>query len=500
MIRSTYRGIIPIGIFFFSLLIPVCLAAQENNPPVRAPMSEWARQWLEEVVVYIITPAEKQVFLMLADEAERGRFIESFWKKRDPDPATPKNELKDAFYRRIALANKYFGASGIAGWRTDRGRTYILLGPPHQIGRDFDSGSQTSSSSTSYAEKETWQYWGLPNPKLPYNMEFVFVDKLGNGNFVLDRDSLASTSSSSSDNMRDLTYQFDRMEMIAEAQRNPFENLPVVKPEVTTEVSTNLLPFQFRLYTFKGDGGKVHVPLIIDVPYASLPTKAIEGKEYTSLNLVARIDDAHGKALAEKKRAVNFRLNPEEKAALKNEALQIQTSLELNPGDYEIQVILLDNFSGKIGIRRQVYSAPAFKAADLAMSDLVLSAKTSAERIDLPGAKPSDPLSATLPSVVKRTFQNGEELEVELEVYHLAGNPEGGRPSVRVDFVVLRNAQVLVTIPALEPDMGGRTECRIRNSFKLKNFPPGPYTLRTTVTDAVASKTVSKETTFAVAK
>ncbi|MHB8054125.1 MAG: GWxTD domain-containing protein [Candidatus Aminicenantales bacterium] len=461
-------------------------------------MSEWSRQWLEEVVVYIITPAEKQAFLMLANEAERGQFIESFWKKRDPDPATPKNELKDAFYRRIALANKYFGASGIAGWRTDRGRTYILLGPPHQIERDFGSTSTANSSSTGYAEKETWQYWGLPNPKLPYNVEFAFVDKFGNGSFVLDRNYQASSSSANT--MRDMTYQFDQLDLIAETQRNPFENLPAVKPEVTTEVSTDLLPFQFRLYTFKGDGGKVHIPLIIDVPYSSLPTKAIDGKEYASLNLVARVDDAHGKALAEKNRTLNFLLSPEEKAALKNEALQVQTSLDLDPGDYEIQVILLDNFSGKIGMRRQVYTAPVFENGEMTMSDIVLSAKTAVARVDLPGEKAPGSAGTSLPSASRNTFHDGEEMEVTLEVYHLAVGPETNRPSLRVEFAVLRGPDVFVTIPPMEPETDGRTECRIQNSFKLKNFPPGPYTLRATISDAVAAKTASKEVVFGVVK
>lgn len=487
-----------IAVLLAAVLLPAFSSGQEQSAPAQIPLSEWSRQWLEEVVVYIITPAEKKAFLMLANEAERGQFIENFWKKRDPNPVTPQNELKDAYYRRIALANKYFGASGIAGWRTDRGRTFILLGPPHQIERDFGSQALTSSSSTGYAEKETWQYWGLPNPKLPYNVEFAFVDKMGNGNFVLDRD--YRSSSSSTDTMRDLTYQFDQMDMFAETQRNPFENLPAVKPEVTTEVSTDLLPFQFRLHTFKGDGGKVHVPLIIDVPYASLPTKPVEGKEYASLNLVARVDDAHGKALAEKNRTLNFQLGAEEKAALKNESLQVQTSLDLDPGDYEIQVILLDNFSGKIGTRRQVYTAPDFRTAEMTMSDIVLSAKTDVSRVALPSEKAPGLSEKSLPSASRNTFHDGEELEVTLEVYHLAVDPGTARAAFKVEFVVLHGPDVLVKIPPMEPETDGRTDCRIQNSFKLKNFPPGPYTLRATITDSVAAKTLSKDVVFGVVK
>lgn len=497
MKRIAYRVNSGLAALAAILLFPVLASVQDAGAQVREPMSEWSKQWLEEVVPYIITPAEKQAFLMMADEIERGKFIENFWKKRDPDPATPRNELKEAYYRRIAYANKMFGYSGIAGWRTDRGRTYILLGPPHQISRNFGSEAVSAGMSAGFMEKETWQYWGLPNPKLPYNVEFAFVDKLGNGNFVLNQDSLAASSSEA---MRNLTAQFDQMEIYAESQRNPFAYLSEVRPEVTTEVSTNLLPFQFRLQTFKGEDGKVRVPLIIDVPFASLPTKAIESRDYVSLNLVARVDDARGKPLAEKSRAVNMRLEAGEKDALRNESLQIQTSLDLDPGDYEIAVILLDNFSGKIGTHRQVYTAPAYPGGELTMSDIVLSARTNAVRVDSPGKDTPAPGDDARPSICRNYFRDGEELEASLEVYSLAVDPATGRPAVRIELVVLRGPDVLTALPVLVPETNGRTDCRIRNSFKLKNFPPGPYTLRAKITDTVAAKTISKDVVFGVVK
>ena len=76
----------------------------------KEPLSEWSKQWLEEVVPYIITDAEKSVFLSLPNEVERGRFINQFWEKRDPDPNTPENEFKIAYYKRIAIANKRFSS------------------------------------------------------------------------------------------------------------------------------------------------------------------------------------------------------------------------------------------------------------------------------------------------------------------------------------------------------------------------------------------------------
>jgi GWxTD domain-containing protein len=67
---------------------------------------------LEEDVVYIITPEEKSVFTKLSTPEEKDAFIEQFWSRRDPDPATSANEFKEEHYRRLQYVNERF-ASGI---------------------------------------------------------------------------------------------------------------------------------------------------------------------------------------------------------------------------------------------------------------------------------------------------------------------------------------------------------------------------------------------------
>ena len=87
------------------------------------------KKWLEEEVPYIITDEERSAFLQLQTNEEREQFIEAFWQRRDPTPDTVENEFKEEHYRRIAYTNERF-SSGIPGWRTDRGRIYIMWGPP----------------------------------------------------------------------------------------------------------------------------------------------------------------------------------------------------------------------------------------------------------------------------------------------------------------------------------------------------------------------------------
>ncbi|MBV8904575.1 MAG: GWxTD domain-containing protein, partial [Acidobacteriia bacterium] len=82
------------------------------------------KKWLNEDVVYIITDEEKQAFKRLKTDEERQQFVEQFWLRRDPTPDTEENEYKEEHYRRIAYANDHY-ASGIPGWKTDRGMIYI---------------------------------------------------------------------------------------------------------------------------------------------------------------------------------------------------------------------------------------------------------------------------------------------------------------------------------------------------------------------------------------
>ncbi|MDH5744945.1 MAG: GWxTD domain-containing protein, partial [Candidatus Aminicenantes bacterium] len=136
------------------------------------------RKWLEEEAVYIITPKEKDVFLQLETDSERDLFIEAFWKHRDPTPGTPKNEFKEEHYRRIEYANSRFGiGSPKPGWRTDRGRIYIILGEP--MSRDV------YSSQRELRDTEIWFYQDMTKYGLPLAFNVVFYRKGFSGDFEL---------------------------------------------------------------------------------------------------------------------------------------------------------------------------------------------------------------------------------------------------------------------------------------------------------------------------
>jgi GWxTD domain-containing protein len=133
------------------------------------------REWLEQDVAYIITKDEKDAFLRLTTNEARDKFIEDFWAVRNPDPGSPSNSYKEEIYQRIAFANARFGiGSGVEGWRTDRGRTYITLGPPQQ--------KQTFRNSANLYPIEMW-FYSSPNPALPPFFYVMFYQREGSGDY-----------------------------------------------------------------------------------------------------------------------------------------------------------------------------------------------------------------------------------------------------------------------------------------------------------------------------
>lgn len=484
------------------LLLAACaargLGTGRRETPQREPLSAAYRQWLDEVVPYIITPAEKEVFLQLRTEKGRGEFIESFWRKRDPNPATPDNEAKLEYYRRIAQANKLFSTSGIAGWRTDRGRIYILLGPPKEVQRDF--GSQASGLSAFTGPKETWQYWDLPNPKLPYNMEFVFVDRFGTGSYVLDQSFRTDRGRNAPLDAASVTFRFDAMENLSEALKNPFENLGNLKGVITAEVDYDLVPFRWEEFAFKGAPKKDFLAMLIEVPYASMPVKKGEGADLISLNLTVNVSDALGRIVFGTSRDVNFRRTAADAANTDDRNLDLQASLFLEPGTYTFHLRVLDNYSGRMGTSHREVVVPDFDSGGLALSDLILSAQPIDATRPAGEKSPGSSLSSLSLGGAFSDLRSSDDLNLYFEAYGLSLDPATGMHRFAAEYALMRKGETLARIPAAQATPAPDRDCRLRNSFRLKDIKPGDYVLRAKITDAVSGASAWKERSFHVAE
>jgi GWxTD domain-containing protein len=145
---------------------------------LRNELSTPFAKWVREDVANIITDEERLAFERQQSDPEREHFIEQFWLRRDPTPGTPVNEMKEEHYRRIGYANQHF-ASGIPGWKTDRGRVYIQFGPPdekesHPKGGEYRRPAQQGGGTIVTVPFENWLYRHIDG--IGDNITIQFVD------------------------------------------------------------------------------------------------------------------------------------------------------------------------------------------------------------------------------------------------------------------------------------------------------------------------------------
>jgi GWxTD domain-containing protein len=161
-------------LYLICLLFLPPLFSEENDERDLSPKH---KEWLD-IVSYIISPVEQEVFLKLTTYRERDIFIEAFWKQRDPTQGTPQNEYKDEHMRRFNHANRYFGrGTNRSGWKTDMGRYYIIQGPPNNIDR--------IENTKGIWPVRIWYYFGDKSLGLPTYFALVFYDKGGYGHYKL---------------------------------------------------------------------------------------------------------------------------------------------------------------------------------------------------------------------------------------------------------------------------------------------------------------------------
>src|SRR5213079_188174 len=238
------------------------------------------KKWLNEDVVYIITDEEKQTWKRLSTDDERESFIEQFWIRRDPTPDTIENEFKEEHYRRIAYANERF-ASGIPGWKADRGRIYITFGPPDEIeshpsGGSYERPPEEGGGTTSTYPFEQWRYRWIEGIGTDIIIEFVDPTMSGEYRMTMDpsekdallyvpnagltlMEQMGMSSKTDRFNRTDGTHlgvpfgaetqkmnQFNRLEQFAKLQRPPAVKFKDLEAQVNSIIKFNILPFQVK--------------------------------------------------------------------------------------------------------------------------------------------------------------------------------------------------------------------------------------------------------------
>jgi GWxTD domain-containing protein len=164
------RGVVFLAISSLFASVAVSPAAAQKQK-----LEKSYKEWLERDVAYIINRDERNSFLKLTTDEARDQFIQNFWELRNPNPGSPENTFKNDIYERIAYANAHFGAgANEEGWRTDRGRAYITLGPPQQ--------KEVHYNAANLFPIEIW-FYSFNHPSLPPFFYIMFYRHEGFGDF-----------------------------------------------------------------------------------------------------------------------------------------------------------------------------------------------------------------------------------------------------------------------------------------------------------------------------
>ena len=330
-----------------------------------------ARTWLEEEVVYIITPKERDVFLKLGSDRERDIFIEAFWKQRDPTPGTPKNEFREEHYRRIGYANRMLGrGTPTPGWKTDRGRIYILLGEAKSI-EQFDT-------VTNVHPTEIWSYLGDPALGLPTVFNVIFFKEHGTGDYIFfspTQHGPQALLTSMVGNYRDERAAFEELKKLA--PNLAYQTLSLIPGERNTPGSLSLasntlianiyaLPrktvkdsyadailkykdfvevdYTANYFESEGQVWVVRAPSgFFEVHYAVEPKKiSVEdaGDRFDArFQLNGRVTDASGRTIFQFDKPFTFGIDKEEgrKASMN---VSIQDAFPIIPGRYTLDLLL----------------------------------------------------------------------------------------------------------------------------------------------------------------
>ncbi len=330
-------------------------------------LPETDRAWLTEDAVYIITPEERCAFLKQSDE-EREQLIEQFWLRRSSNPDLLDNDFKQEHYRRIVFANEKFGTE-IPGWKTDRGRVYIMFGSPDKIeshasgeptGRPPEEGPETFQYSW-----ENWHYRYVEGVGADIHLEFV--DPEGSGNYRLalsleEKDFLFSPHS--------LTWTDWKDNQDSESTRvePPSESLPalVVAPAaepsvrfkdleamVVSHIIRDQVHFSHRVEYVRATHASTMARIFVDISADDLSNS--DGQAQKGFELFGRISRPSGWVVDTFERSGSFM----------QQVGQPDSGLELNiplaPGSYRLAIVAKNLADGQTGVVFTTIDVPTYE-------------------------------------------------------------------------------------------------------------------------------------------
>lgn len=445
---------------------------------------------------WIISDEELKAFKQLSSDQERDQFIEAFWRRRDPTPDTMENEYREQHYRRIVFANEQFG-SFIPGWRTHRGRLYIMYGPPEDIETHASGGTYTPSGGPTISNLpyEVWHYRFIEG--LGKDVAFSFADICKCGDYELSGGESHYVAGNLLSVNRDRNLGWPRVR---------FKDLEEV---VSHKVDIRLVPFTVRTDFVRATDFTVIVPVTIRVRGEDIAfVKRDEGADRGTLNVFGRITSTSGWAVETFEDTLQADVMRDGQPKEEQKAVVYQNAVLLRPGQYCLYIAVRDVNGDRIGTSRLDIQVPEYQEGEMSTSTLVLADKmgpASTENVPgtgrfVAGATYVRPLVAPSPDK-PISIGKGQNVNVWMQAYDLAVDQRTNRPSATVDYDVVSVANGKSAIHMTESsDQTGNTggQMTVKKTLAAANLQPGTYKLRVTVRDHISRQALERSTTFTV--
>ena len=516
---------------------------KKNSRALKQELSKPYKKWLDEDVAYIITDEERAAFKQLSNDEERDNFIEAFWQRRDPTPDTEENEFKEEHYQRIAYANEHF-AAGVPGWKTDRGRIYIVFGKAdevesHPSGGSYERPMEEGGGETSTFPFEQWRYRYIEGIGQEVIIEFVDTCMCGEYHMTMDRsekDALLMTPNAGltmweqmgmsnksqrfngnglerlglgPDSTSLQAKQFDRLEQFAKLQQAPKVKFTDLEEAVNSKVILNPMPFDVHVDFVKVTSDTALVPITIQMKNRDITFVNKDGVQRGTANIFARLTTLTGKIVQTFEDTVQVDVPPELLPRTAENSEVYYKAVPLRPGRYKLNVAVKDVNGDRKDVWSRSIIVPEYSDDKLSNSSLIVADQmepvptkaigTGNFVIGTMKVRPRVAPADGKPAVFKR--DRDAKLNFWMQVYNLGMDEKTHKPSATIEYDVTNvatNKSIVQQVESTDTMGNVGDQLTLQKSIASANLQPGIYRIQIKINDKISKQTVDPSAVFAV--
>lgn len=503
-------------LFLVLILSPIIAKPQKTKPApdekprkIKKELKRAFVDWIKDVDV-LLTEDDRQAWNKLKTNEEREQFIQLFWRQRDPDPDTVENEFKEQFYERVAYANEHF-SSGKPGRLTDRGRIYIKFGKPddiesHPSGGTYDRPASEGSGSATTYPFEKWFYRYIKN--VGSGIELEFVDPTGSGEYRLAKNpdekivglpNGANGGYGRENYIRVQDSPFEVMQLHTDLDRaQSIDRRWIESGTGTPVVDANAIAFESQLNYFRQSDNSVLTALTLQAENSELAFENVGGLHTARLNIFGRITSVADIRIGKFEDIVVTHATVEELSTIRTRKSAYAKAFVLQPGRYRIDLFVRDVVSGAMGVQHIGFEVPSFSANRLAASSIILAAKLERFKDTVASGPFAIGPYKVVPNV-SGTYTRGESVGIYLQVYNAAMDQTTLRPSVDVEYILMKDAKELSRKREDWSDINDSGHRLTLTEFiDTKSLSAGEYEIRVLITDHITRETISPTAKFTI--